>query len=102
MFGIPNGFAGLLELLIPVCVSLLFSRAVKPGMKIMCGWLGGLCLVALALTGSRGGWVSLTLALMVWPMLATRRWRRKAVGILAVMIVVSGGLWRSIGGMNPP
>src|SRR6478609_2372691 len=65
MFGIPNSFAALLELVIPVCLALLFSRAVKPGAKIVCGWLAGLGLAALALTGSRGGWLGLTLALLL-------------------------------------
>lgn len=93
MFGIPNSFAGLIELLVPVCLTLLFSRAVTPGRKIVCGWLAGLGFLALALTGSRGGWLSLALAMLLWPMLATRRWKKKLVGAMLVSVLVGGGLW---------
>ncbi len=93
MFGVPNSFAALLELVIPVCLTLLFSRAVKASTKIVCGWLAGLCLVALALTGSRGGWLGLTLALLIWPLLATRHWRKKLAGAAIMAVLVFGGLW---------
>jgi O-antigen ligase len=93
MFGIPNSLAGLIELLLPVCLALLFSRAVRPGVKIVCGWFAGLCLLALALTGSRGGWLSLALTLLLWPMLASRKWKKKLIGTIVVSVLVSGGLW---------
>ena len=93
MFGIPNSFAGLLELVIPVCLALLFSRAVRPGVKIVCGWFAGLCLLALALTVSRGGWLSLALALLLWPLLASRKWKKQFIGVIVVAILVGGGLW---------
>ena len=93
MFGIPNSFAALLELVIPVCLTLLFSRAVKASTKIICGWLAGLSLVALALTGSRGGWLGLALALLIWPLLATRHWHKKLIGAVALSVLIFGGLW---------
>jgi O-antigen ligase len=93
MFGIPNSFAGLIELLLPVCLALLFSRAVRPGTKIICGWFAGLGLLGLVLTGSRGGWISLALALLLWPMLATRKWKKKVIGAMVVSVLVGGGLW---------
>ncbi len=93
MFGIPNSFAALLELVIPVCLTLLFSRAVKVSTKIICGWLAGLGLAALALTGSRGGWLGLTLALLIWPLLATRHWQKKLAGAAIVAGLIFGGFW---------
>ena len=93
MFGIPNSLAALVELLIPACLALLFSRAVKPGAKIICAWCAALGLLALALTVSRGGWLALALALLLWPLLATRRWGRKIVGALVVIVIVGAGLW---------
>ncbi len=92
MFGIPNSFAGLLELVIPVCFALIFSRAVKPWLKVICGWLGALFVFALVLTGSRGGWLGLGLALMIWPLLAGRTWRKKIVGTAVVSGCVLAGL----------
>jgi len=93
MFGIPNSFAGLLELLVPLCLALLFSRTVRPGVKILSGWIGVLGLLALALTGSRGGWLSLALALLAWPLLATRRWKKKLLGVVVVSVLIGGGIW---------
>ena len=91
MFGIPNSLAGLVELLIPVCAALLFSRAIRPSGKVICGWLAGLGLLAMTLTGSRGGWLSLALALMIWPALAARSGRKKLLGVLAALLLISGG-----------
>lgn len=93
MFGIPNSLAGLLELMVPVCLGLLFSRAVRWGAKITCGWFAGLFLFAIVLTGSRGGWIGLGLALLVWPLLAGREWKRKIFGAAAVLLGIAGGLW---------
>lgn len=92
MFGIPNSLAGLLGLMLPLCCVLLFSRTVRPTVKIVCGWLALLFLFALGLTGSRGGWLSLGLALLAWPVLAPGDWRRKAVGMLVVVVLAAAGL----------
>jgi O-antigen ligase len=92
MFGIPNSFAGLLELVIPVCLALVFSRAVKPWVKVICCWLGALFVFAIMLTGSRGGWLGLGLALMIWPLLAGRTWRWKITGTAVVFGCVFAGL----------
>jgi O-antigen ligase len=92
MFGIPNSFAGLLGLTVPVCLTLLFSRAVRPGVKIVCAWIGGLGLVALVLTVSRGAWLGLALALVSWPLVVARRWMKKLVGVAVVALLLGGGL----------
>lgn len=85
MFGIPNSLAALLELLIPTCLVLLFGRTVRPAVKIMAAWLAALFLFTIALTGSRGGWTALGLALILWPLLGGGGWRRKALGVVVVV-----------------
>lgn len=93
MFGIPNSLAGLLELMIPVCLALMFSRATTRAVKI-CG--GGLTLLfgfAVVLTGSRGGWISLGLALMIWPLLGRRAWGKRIAGTAGIFLLVAAGLW---------
>lgn len=97
MFGIPNSLAGLLELMVPVCLVLLPGRSVRPAMKIAAGWLGLMFLFALVLTGSRGGWIALALVLLAWPLLESGRWRRKLLGALAVLaagVLVFAALYR--------
>ncbi len=93
MFGIPNSLAGLLELMIPVCLTLLFSRATKVLVKVVCGWLVALFVFAVVLTGSRGGWIGLALALMLWPLLGGRDWRKRLAGAAVVLALAVAGLW---------
>ena len=93
MFGIPNSFAGLLELMIPVCLTLLFSRATKAGPKILGGGLAAVFLFAIVLTGSRGGWIGLGLALILWPLLGGRVWRKRLVGTALILLLAVAGAW---------
>jgi len=89
MFGIPNSLAGLLELMIPAGLVLLWSRAVSLAGKIMSGWLALVWLGALVLTTSRGGWLALTLALALGPLLRGSGWRKKLAGAGAVLVLAA-------------
>lgn len=91
MFGIPNSLAGLLELMIPACGALMFSRRTNLMGKILCGWLGGLFLFALVLTGSRGGWIAVAGALVLWPLLGGKNWARRLTGLFVVVVLVGAG-----------
>ncbi|HEY8993088.1 MAG TPA: O-antigen ligase family protein [Lacunisphaera sp.] len=93
MFGIPNSLAGLLEVMIPMCFVLLFSRTVRPATKVLAAWLAALFVFAIVLTGSRGGWIALGLSLLTWPLVTGREWKRKIAGTLVVLLGVSGGVW---------
>lgn len=93
MFGIPNSLAGLLELMIPVCLALMFSRATTRAVKICGGGIAVLFGFAVVLTGSRGGWISLGLALMIWPLLGRRAWGRRFAGMAVIFLLVAAGLW---------
>lgn len=93
MFGIPNSLAGLLELMTPGCLVLLFSRATRVGVKVLCGWLAVIFIFALVLTGSRGGWLGLGLALIAWPLITGREWRRKLIGLGLVLLTLLLGFW---------
>jgi O-antigen ligase len=93
MFGIPNSLAGLLELMIPACFALLFSRVVRPVAKVFVAWLAVMFVFAIVLTGSRGGWIGLGAALLAWPLLAGREWKRRILGVTAVLLCVGGGIW---------
>lgn len=95
-FGIPNSLAAQLELLLPGCLVLLFSRSVPVAGKVLAGWLAALLAVGLVWTGSRGGWLGLAGALMLWPVVTARGWSRVgrpvAVGLVLVLLFV--GLFR--------
>ena len=97
MFGIPNSLAGLLELLLPGCLTVMVSRSTAVFGKVLCAWLAALFVFAVVLTGSRGGWLGLGGALLLWPMLNARDWRRKLGGaalILALALVSGAAIYR--------
>lgn len=91
MFGSPNSLAALLELMIPVCLVLLFARTVGPVAKVACGWLGAALVFALVLTGSRGGWIATGLAVLLWPLVTGTNFRRKVVGTALTGLVLLVG-----------
>ncbi|MDP1578683.1 MAG: O-antigen ligase family protein [Candidatus Didemnitutus sp.] len=90
MFGIPNSLAGLLELVVPASSVWLVARAASPAAKIFCGWLVAVCVFALILTGSRGGWLAVAVALTLWPLATGQSWRRAALGAGAAVAVFIG------------
>ncbi|HET7536192.1 MAG TPA: O-antigen ligase family protein, partial [Candidatus Didemnitutus sp.] len=89
MFGIPNSLAALLELMIPAGVLLAASRTAARSARVAGGAVAVLFLIALLLTGSRGGWISLTLALSLWPLLGRAPWWKKFVGAAAVLVLAA-------------
>lgn len=96
-FGIPNSLAAQLNFILPVCLLLVFSRAVSITAKVLCLWLAAAAGFALALTGSRGGWIALGAALLVWPLLGGGDWRRRgggAVAIAALLSAIGAGLYQ--------
>ena len=92
MFGIPNSLAALFELMIPACLLALPARATKPATKIACGALLALFVFGLILSVSRGGWISLTLALAAWPLLRGRSWRKSLGGAVLVIALAAAGV----------
>jgi O-antigen ligase len=93
MFGIPGSLAGLLGLMIPACLCLISTRAAQPAAKVFLGWLALLFFFALVLTGSRGGWISTGIALLLWPLLTKGDWRRKVAGSVIVGVAAVLGIW---------
>jgi putative inorganic carbon (HCO3(-)) transporter len=78
----PNELAGFLELVIPLTVAaFLWSRSTA--IRTITGFAAALVLVALLLTGSRGGWLSLLGALFVFALLAGAVFRRTRLALLS-------------------
>lgn len=91
-FGIPNSLAGLLILLLPATGTLAWRGGATA--RAGWGWVTAVFALGLFLTLSRGAWLSLALALVIWPLLAPHRpWRRRlrlAGGALALLSLVVG------------
>lgn len=88
-FGIPNSLAALLLLLFPATSALTLRRAAQATERIWWGWVTVILGFGLVLTISRGAWLGLTIALVMWPLLAARwTWLRRAL----VALLVLGGV----------
>lgn len=97
----PNHFAGLLEVLAIFCVSLVcWSRWPVWG-KVLLGYAGCVCYAGLALTGSRGGYVSASFSLLVFAILtllvlrpagSTIFWRTALAGAVCALLM-AGALY---------
>ncbi len=72
-FGIPNSFAALLLLLIPLSGALALRRDARATARVFFGWLTLVLAFGLVLTISRGAWIGLAFALAGWPVFAARR-----------------------------
>lgn len=93
-FGIPNSLAALLLLLLPPAVVLTVRRGASLTQRLVAGYLAVVFLLGLILTVSRGAWLGLALALMVWPLLAGNRpWRSRLLLAGAVMVAVTVTGW---------
>ncbi|UCH34737.1 MAG: O-antigen ligase family protein, partial [Armatimonadota bacterium] len=84
----PNELAGFLELVIPVAVAaFLWSRSLP--MRIITGFAALLTIIALLLTASRGGWLSLAAGMFVFALLAGVVFRRTRLALVAGAVVLA-------------
>ncbi len=72
-FGIPNSLAALLLLVLPACGALATRRRAGPPARVFFGWTTLVLLFGLGLTISRGAWLGLGAAFVVWPLLRPQR-----------------------------
>lgn len=88
-FGIANSFAGFLLLILPGVAALAFRRRASTTARVWWGWVALVLLLGLGLTISRGGWMSLALAVTLWPLFVARGswWRRGRIALIVLAAV---------------
>ncbi|PTY07366.1 hypothetical protein DB347_08680 [Opitutaceae bacterium EW11] len=93
-FGIPNSLAAFLILLVPACLALTFERGATAFQRILFGYASLVLLLGVGLTISRGAWLSLLVALMLWPLCVRERsWEwRLSVALAAFAAASLGGI----------
>jgi O-antigen ligase len=96
-FGIPNSFAGYLLLLLPAAGVLACRRGATATARVWWMWVTSVLVIGFALTISRGAWLALGLAVVMFPLWVRRwRWRRRvtaavvALGAVLVVGIVAG------------
>ncbi|MCC7374132.1 MAG: O-antigen ligase family protein [Verrucomicrobiales bacterium] len=83
----PNNFAGLLELLLPVALSLVIAGRMKALGRIVLAYTILVMLAGLALTFSRGGWIAAGIGL-VWALIPLARHRDYRWPALVALILL--------------
>lgn len=81
----PNHLAGFLILLLPLTLSQVFVGRAKALSKVIYGYAGLMMAGGIAVTMSRGGWASATVALVV--LFAWLGWRRRELRLPVVLAV---------------
>ena len=76
----PNHLAGLLEMVGLMALSVCCWGRCRLGMRILLAYGSAVCVVGIALTGSRGGYVSMTIGLIVFAAISLWVVRRGASG----------------------
>lgn len=93
-FGIPNSLAAFYLLIVPALGYLTLRRQATAIQRTIFGYLGLCCVGGLILTVSRGGWLGLALALVVWPLFARQcRWWWRLGAMFGVLGAILLGGW---------
>lgn len=97
-FGIPNSLAGFLILLLPATGALAW-RGTAAG-RVWWSWVTAVLVFGLFLTVSRGAWLAVMVALVAWPLVASRQsWSRRlviaAAALTGLTLVVAVAYWVS-------
>ncbi|MEK6320307.1 MAG: O-antigen ligase family protein [Acidobacteriota bacterium] len=103
-----NHFAGYMELLIPIPVALIIARAVRTELRVLYGFAATMMGVALVLSLSRGGIISIAAAMMFLVLISVRLPRQlektaakkglpklasQAAVVIAIVAVISAGIF---------
>ena len=88
----PNHFAGLVEVIGIFCLSLVCWSRWPVWAKLLVGYAGAVCYAGLALTGSRGGYLSASVSLLVVAVLSLVALRKAAGGVFWRMAGAGGVL----------
>ena len=87
----PNNLAGFLEMILPLGLAWMLVSRAKPVMKVFLGYASFMILAGIAVTVSRGSWISTGLALVVFfTILFFHRTYRLPSAVLLVVIVGAG------------
>lgn len=86
-FGIPNSLAAFLLLVLPAAGVRACRGAASAVQRVLWGWITAVLALGLVLTLSRGAWIGLGLACVIWPLAISRwSWARR-FGLAGAVVV---------------
>jgi len=93
-YGYPNHFAGFLEMVFLMGLSVAVWSRCRAWIKLLVGYICGMCLLGMLATGSRGGYISITIGLLVFVLLSLvligKLGSGRVLGLLLAGIVLVG------------
>ncbi|MBG88195.1 MAG: hypothetical protein CMO80_15010 [Verrucomicrobiales bacterium] len=90
----PNHLAGFLEMTLPLGLAYLFHGRASATMKTLIGYSVLIMAAGLAVTLSRGGWLSCGISLAVFfGILFVRSWGMRLPVLLAMAVIIAGGVF---------
>jgi hypothetical protein len=96
-FGIPNSLGGLMILLLPAILYSAADRSLRPWQRAVFALAAAFAAAGLVFSVSRGAWIALALALVVWPLFfgtgSLARRLALAVGVLAAVVLAGAALF---------
>ena len=97
-YGYPNHLSGFLEMALMLGLALTFWSRWAPWVKMLVGYVCGMCLLGILITGSRGGYISTAVGLLVIGLLSLVLIGKLAPGrVLALSIaglfLIGGTAW---------
>ena len=90
----PNHIAGLFEMLALIAASITYWGRGRPLTRIIAGYMSAMCLAGIAITGSRGGYLSIivgAVAFVSLSLFAIKKIRRKQFIVFLIAAIVSVG-----------
>lgn len=90
MFGAPTQFAGLMLLVIFPMLACTFVPRLKAPLRLLCGYMAALFIIALHLTYSRGAFIACLSTCLIIPLFAARTYKGKYGWIACIVILGTG------------
>ena len=97
-YGYPNSLSGFLEIALMLGLSVAFWSRWPSWAKMLVGYVCVMCALGILVTGSRGGYISATIGLLVFALLSLVLIGKLASGrvfalLLAGALLIGGGAW---------
>jgi len=89
----PNNCAGFLEMLLPLATAYVLAGRMKPIVRILLGYAALVMVVGMAMTFSRGGWVSVAVALFVLLVILIFHGNHRLPALLLLIVLAAGGIF---------
>ena len=86
----PNHLAGFLEMTTPLALAFAIVGRVKPVWRVLFGYAAGVMLCGIVVSMSRGGWIAMSIALVVFVGILVRRRNFRLIGAAVLVLLIAG------------